>query len=184
MHRKLRSIHSGVCRECTMYAYSNMCMSQKERGLRCGISFRNFAVSNSPLGDAIWLYNACAVKDVIYGELLALWRALQLLAVGRWFPPGTPVSSTSKLISSSSFHRLDMTLAVAKVLTPNKPINQTGELLAKRIYQTDLKKEEASRKNYHTLGRHLIHTWECRQCVPVVCIIDSTTCLSLTPSQL
>ena len=48
----------------------------------------------------------------------------QLLAVGRWFPPGTPVSSTRKLISSSSFHRLDMTLAVAEALTPNKP-NQT-----------------------------------------------------------
>ena len=43
-----------------------------------------------------------------------------LLAVGRWFPPGTPVSSTRKLISSS-FHRLDMTLAVAEALTPNKP---------------------------------------------------------------
>ena len=47
----------------------------------------------------------------------------QLLAVGRWFPPGTPVSSTRKLISSS-FHRLDMTLAVAEALNPNKP-NQT-----------------------------------------------------------
>ena len=44
----------------------------------------------------------------------------QLLAVGRWFPPGTPVSSTSKL-TSSSFHRLDMTLAVAEALNPNKP---------------------------------------------------------------
>ena len=44
----------------------------------------------------------------------------QLLAVGRWFPPGTPVSSTIKLISSS-FHRLEMTLAVAKALNPNKP---------------------------------------------------------------
>ena len=44
----------------------------------------------------------------------------QLLAVGRWFPPGTPVSSTRKLISSS-FHRLDMTLAVAEALNPNKP---------------------------------------------------------------
>ena len=40
--------------------------------------------------------------------------------VGRWFPPGTPVSSTRKLISSS-FHRLDMTLAVAEALNPNKP---------------------------------------------------------------
>ena len=44
----------------------------------------------------------------------------QLLAVGRWFPPGTPVSSTRQLISSS-FHRLDMTLAVAEALNPNKP---------------------------------------------------------------
>ena len=35
----------------------------------------------------------------------------QLLVVGRWFPPGTPVSSTRKLISSLSFHRLEMTLA-------------------------------------------------------------------------
>ena len=43
----------------------------------------------------------------------------QLLAVGRWFPPGTPVSSTRKLISSSSFHRLDMTLAIAEALNPN-----------------------------------------------------------------
>ena len=43
----------------------------------------------------------------------------QLLAVGRWFPRGTLVSSTRKLISSS-FHRLDMTLAVAEALNPNK----------------------------------------------------------------
>ena len=47
----------------------------------------------------------------------------QLLAVGRWFPPGTPVSFTRKLMSSS-FHRLDMTLAVAEALKPNQP-NQT-----------------------------------------------------------
>ena len=40
----------------------------------------------------------------------------QLLTVRRWFPPGTPVSSTRKLISSSSFHRLDMTLVVAEAL--------------------------------------------------------------------
>ena len=45
----------------------------------------------------------------------------QLLAVGRWFPP---VYSTRKLISSSSFHRLDMTLAVAEALNLNTP-NQT-----------------------------------------------------------
>ena len=38
-------------------------------------------------------------------------------AVGRWFPPGTPVSSTRKLISSS-FRRLDMTMAVAEALNP------------------------------------------------------------------
>ena len=54
-----------------------------------------------------------------------------LAAVGWWFPPGTPVSSTRKLISSSSsFHRLDMTLAVAEALNPNKPINQPIALLA------------------------------------------------------
>ena len=44
----------------------------------------------------------------------------QLLAVGRWFPPGPPVSSTRKLISSS-FHCPDMTLAVAEALNPSKP---------------------------------------------------------------
>ena len=44
-----------------------------------------------------------------------------ILAVGRWFPPGTPVSSTSETdISSSSFHCLDMTLAVAEALSHNK----------------------------------------------------------------
>ena len=56
----------------------------------------------------------------------------QLLAVGRWFPPGTPVSSTRKLISSSSFHRLDMTLAVAEALNPNKP-NQTFLVQVKSV---------------------------------------------------
>ena len=40
--------------------------------------------------------------------------------VDLYIPPGTPVSSTRKLISSS-FHRLDMTLAVAEALNPNKP---------------------------------------------------------------
>ena len=65
------------------------------------------------------------------GQRLMSEKFCQLLAVGQWFPPGTPVSSTRKMISSSSpspsstsFHRLDMTLAVAEVLNPNKP-NQT-----------------------------------------------------------
>ena len=49
---------------------------------------------------------------------LVVWWAEMLLAVGRWFPPGTLVSSTRKLISS---FRLDMTLAVAEALNPNKP---------------------------------------------------------------
>ena len=34
---------------------------------------------------------------------------------------GTPGSSTRKLISASSFHRLDMTLTVAEALNPNEP---------------------------------------------------------------
>ena len=57
-------------------------------------------------------------------EAILCEKLYQLLAVGRWFPPGTPVSSTRKLISSS-FHRLDMTLAVAEALNPIKP-NQTS----------------------------------------------------------
>ena len=54
----------------------------------------------------------------------------QLLTVGQWFPP---VSSTRNLISSSSssFHRLDMTLAVAEALNPNKP-NQTKPVSSTR----------------------------------------------------
>ena len=60
----------------------------------------------------------------------------QLLAVGRWFPPGSPVSSTRKLISSSSFHRLDMTLAVAEALNPNKP-NRT-DVLSFRVPPAEL----------------------------------------------
>ena len=58
----------------------------------------------------------------------------QLLAVGRWFPPGTSVSSTRKLISSS-FHRLDMTLAVAEALNPNKP-NQA--ILSPNVYPLNM----------------------------------------------
>ena len=52
--------------------------------------------------------------------MVALNATEDIIPVGRWFPPGTPVSSTKKLISSS-FHRLDMTLAVAEALNPNKP---------------------------------------------------------------
>ena len=48
------------------------------------------------------------------------FRISLVSSIGRWFPPGTPVSSTRKLISSS-FHRLDMTLAVAEALNPNEP---------------------------------------------------------------
>ena len=65
------------------------------------------------------------------------------VTVGRWFPPGTPVSSTRKLISSS-FHRLDMTLAVAEALNPNKPNQTNGVTLNKQkisyimLYADDL----------------------------------------------
>ena len=65
----------------------------------------------------MWLSEKCKVSfrdvcDVLSGNVFK--------PVGRWFPPGTPVSSTRKLISSS-FHRLDMTLTVAEALNPNKP---------------------------------------------------------------
>ena len=54
------------------------------------------------------------------GYKVHLWCRTLPNFLGRWFPPGTPVSSTRKLISSS-FHRLHMTLAVAEALNPNKP---------------------------------------------------------------
>ena len=52
---------------------------------------------------------------------------------GRWFPPGTLVSSTRKLISSSSFHCLDMTLAVTEALNPNKPNNKPVQAFMKSL---------------------------------------------------
>ena len=42
-------------------------------------------------------------------------QVCQLLAVGQWFPPGAPVSSTSET-DISAFH-----LAVAEALSPYKP---------------------------------------------------------------
>ena len=45
-----------------------------------------------------------------------------LLAVGRWFPPGAPVSSTSETdIHHHNNHCLNMTVAVAEVLASNHP---------------------------------------------------------------
>ena len=71
----------------------------------------------------------------------------QLLAVGRWLPPGTPVSSTRKLISSS-FHRLDMTLAVVEALNPNKTnkktINKNSHCAHPRIFTAHAVKDNYS----------------------------------------
>ena len=64
----------------------------------------------------------------------------------RWFPPGTPVSSTRKLISSS-FHRLDMTLAVAEALNPNKP-NQTNRAFLPNLKLKDSKMEHVGNFSY------------------------------------
>ena len=69
-------------------------------------------------GSGLTLCSSCE-KHLLFSSS-SVKKFHQLLAVGRWFPPGTPVSSTRKLISSS-FHRLDMTLAVAEALNPNKP---------------------------------------------------------------
>ena len=58
------------------------------------------------------------------GSVPYAWKFRQLFAVGLSFHSGPPVSSTCETnISSSSFHRLDMTLAVAVnlMLTPNTP---------------------------------------------------------------
>ena len=65
------------------------------------------------------IFDCANLKHCYLGKHCQKFR--QLLSVGRWIPPGTLVSSTRKLISlSSSFHRLDMSLAVAEALNPNK----------------------------------------------------------------
>ena len=46
-------------------------------------------------------------KGTGHRHILICVKVCQLLTVGRWFPLGTP-----------SFHRLDMTLAVAEALSP------------------------------------------------------------------
>ena len=63
----------------------------------------------------VFLHNLSCHTDDLEGVVCCPWYDL---------PPGTPVSSTRKLISSSSFHRLDMTLAVAEALNPNKTNKQ------------------------------------------------------------
>ena len=68
------------------------------------------------------------VHYTVTGKPHGIWSSDYLPQAGGWFPPGTPVSSPRKLISSSSFHRLDMTLAVAEALNPNKR-NQTVHVL-------------------------------------------------------
>ena len=68
---------------------------------------------------ASYRYGASSIPGVGRGRMCEKFP--QLLAVVRWFPPGTPVSPTRKLISSSSFPCLGMTLAVAEALNPNKP---------------------------------------------------------------
>ena len=64
------------------------------------------------------------IRSLILSLSITVSLARRHSSVGRWFPPGTPDSSTRKLISSSPFHR--MTLAAAEALNPNKP-NQTRE---------------------------------------------------------
>ena len=55
------------------------------------------------------------------GSITQRTHQIQLVGVGRWFPPGAPVSSPSETgISSSLFHCVDITLAVAEALDPNK----------------------------------------------------------------
>ena len=83
-------------------------------------------------GSCVLPYSSDVLVDVTFkilgwGERAACWfcdwskmKTSQLLAVGGWFPPGTPpVSSTSETDISSPLPP-DMTLAVAETLTPNK----------------------------------------------------------------
>ena len=68
-------------------------------------SFSNYSYSHH----SVYSYNK-GFTVIFEGPDTALLRVV-----------GTPVSSTRKLISSSSFHRLDMTLAIAEALNPSKP---------------------------------------------------------------
>ena len=62
---------------------------------------------------------AAQVQSPDWAEAVCVKSFISYLPYVGWFPPGTPVSSTIKLILSS-FHRLDMTLVVAEALNPNK----------------------------------------------------------------
>ena len=92
-------------------------MSPWDRGSKASLSSRLTHFASHRCGPS-------SIPGLGRGRMCEKFR--QLLAVGRWFPPGTPVPSTIKKLissssSSSSFHRLDMTLAVAEALNPNTP---------------------------------------------------------------
>ena len=67
--------------------------------LKCNLKVTNYHTLGSPL--TTYINYMC-----------------HILAVGWRFPLGTPVSSTSENDISSSFHHLNMTLAVAEAISP------------------------------------------------------------------
>ena len=91
--------------------------------VKYGLAFFSYSVQGSHHALVHFASHLCSPSSIAgLGRGRMCEKFHQLLAVGRWFPPGTPVSSTRGLISSSSsFHRLDMTLAIAEALNPNKP---------------------------------------------------------------
>ena len=90
---------------------------------------------------------------------ITLSKTITLCSI-RWFPPGTPVSSTRTLISSS-FHRLDMTLAVAEALNPNKPIKNLCSIYIQ--WSPLITKELGGRKKFVICG-HSLYAGSCSVC--------------------
>ena len=66
--------------------------------------------------------NSALSPRIMHVEIDPKFKVTFQLAVGRWFPV--------KLVFHHRNHRLDMTLAVAETLSPNKPTNHIPALHA------------------------------------------------------
>ena len=102
------------------------------------MQFFNRSVGLEPTAETYNMMMCCQAEK---GDLDGIREVSSLaifIPVGWWFPPGTPVSSTRKLVSSSSFYHLDMTLAVAEALNPNKPNHHTCMVVFLEVLRADL----------------------------------------------
>ena len=100
---------------------------------------------------------------------------LLLMSSSSPFSPGTLVSSSRKLISSS-FHRLDMTLAVAEALNPNNPnLFIHGAFCISMFYSGGL----VQVKSQKSKGGIVCHGWETTGCEQIYKCISFSFQVSL-----